>query len=552
MLKLKHLISLSFVLFLPFLALAQGYNEIHNSDNQPRLEYREIFKLWQVRYARQEAKFLRESRDAFHGDNALDAMPRLIPDYEYARLKKGVEQRAQALLAFLKDHYSGRKAYAQAGVISAATVDRIVARSGEAAYQGAIDPSIISFLYGPDIIRDTQGQWRVIEDNSGFIGGVGDLRLAQKYMIKKYPELKNYNMPSADDFYTKLAESYKRRAQEFGGKAIFLTFPEYAADNEDARIANIMIQNGIERITPATKKQLIIKKNGVYLTSQKNGLNVFEKVGFIYMNGEHSWMDPLHPASRESALLDAAEELITSGETSLQLRTQLVEIMNNPDPVTHMPDLKKLETILPADAVEIDQKIAKKYDGFVEAILQKKVGSNYSPGVDFVGDKEFYVYVEDLIRFYLHQEPILRNIETERFASAQGVLREDLLARIFSDFQQYVIKKVDGRGGDSVWVGPKVTPSEQEALIQMIRRNPDYFIVQRFTPLSEMNKNIVDVRVISAVSDKDIIVTETPWGRGLPKSGNGKVNLSDKGREVSVLVVRPPTYLGLSCRQIFY
>jgi hypothetical protein len=51
-----------------------------------------------------------------------------------------------------------------------------------------------------------------------------------------------------------------------------------------------------------------------------------------------------------------------------------------------------------------------------------------------------------------------------------------------------------------------------------------------------MNDVIVDMRVISDVSRDKILVTETPWGRGLPMSGNGKVNLSDQGREITILV----------------
>ena len=177
--------------------------------------------------------------------------------------------------------------------------------------------------------------------------------------------------------------------------------------------------------------------------------------------------------------------------------------------------------------------------GILRAILEGRVGSNYAPGVDFIGDKEFYVFVEKLIRFYLREEPILRNIPTERFADEKtGGVNEPLFERIFANLSQWVIKKVDGRGGDGVWVGPKISAEEVPALKAKIRHEPGGYIVQAFTPLSRMNENIVDMRVISDVGPDSILVIDTPWGRGLPMSGNGKVNLSDKGREITILVGR--------------
>lgn len=174
----------------------------------------------------------------------------------------------------------------------------------------------------------------------------------------------------------------------------------------------------------------------------------------------------------------------------------------------------------------VDDEIEKKNKGLLNAILQDQVGVNYSPGVDFIGDKEFYVYIEDLVQFYLNQEPLLKNIETRKFV-IEGTNQVDttMIRRIFSSLSDYVIKKVDGRGGDSVWVGPKIKPSEIPFLIKSIKSNPQLYIVQRYTPLSYLNKNIVDLRVITDVSEKEIIVTNTPWGRGLPMNGNGKVNL---------------------------
>lgn len=549
----KNILTATLVL-LSLSARAQtAFDEIFDSSGNVRPLYQEIYQLWKQRHSTSEDAFLIQSRRMFKGDNALDSMPRLIDSTEYDQLKRGVEQRAKAIRAFLKDHYSGRKYYAQAGVLSQDVADRIIARSGEGGYKGQVNPATVSFFYGPDIIKDGNGQWRVIEDNMGFIGGVGDLKLAQDIMLQEYPELKDrYSPRKASEFYMKLAESFKARAQEAGGKAVMYMIPTYAPDNEDKRIAEIFSKLGIETVTPDSVKNLKVRQDGVYLEMKdERGHGTSEKVGFIFMNGEHAWIDPTHPAAAQRNLIEEASGLLKDKKLPSKLKNEIAQALNNTDPVTHLPDLGRLSKLLSKAGYAVDSSIAQKNKGLLDAILKGKVGTNYTPGVDFIGDKEFYVYVEELIRLYLHEEPIIKNIETQKFSeNGSNRTNEILLKKVFDNLNEYVIKKVDGRGGDSVWVGPKVKASETHDLIRAIRDNPDLYIVQKFTPLSTMNSNIVDLRVITDVSPKGILVTDTPWGRGLPKDGNGKVNLSDKGREVTVLVVNSRAEVR-SCERVF-
>lgn len=536
---LKHIVKIS-VYFVYISSLAQqGFNEIYDSNGNVRAEYEYAQSQWQQHYAKNQNQFLDQSRKAFKGDNALDSMPRILTSEDYDILKKGVEQRALAIRAFLTDHYSGRKEYAQSNVIPKEVVKRIIARSGEAGYKGLIAPKNISFFYGPDIIKDSEGNWRVIEDNMGFIGGIGDMLLAQKFMLKAYPEMEETIEPrSAQDFYEDVARSFHERARLYKGKPILYVIRDYSADNEDKRISKIFDKLGIETITPKSEKKLAITKEGVYLVSKtKNGKKIKEKVGFIFLNGEHAWTDPSHPAALQRLVIEEASSLLKEKDTKEKNKKEITKLFNSADSKTLIPNISKMKKYLDKIEPVVDDEIEKKNRGLLNAILQDQVGVNYSPGVDFIGDKEFYVYIEDLVQFYLNQEPLLKNIETRKFV-LEGTNQVDttMIRRIFSSLYDYVIKKVDGRGGDSVWVGPKIKPNEIPFLIKSIKANPQLYIVQRYTPLSYLNKNIVDLRVITDVSEKEIIVTNTPWGRGLPMNGNGKVNLSDKGREVTVLV----------------
>jgi uncharacterized circularly permuted ATP-grasp superfamily protein len=60
-----------------------------------------------------------------------------------------------------------------------------------------------------------------------------------------------------------------------------------------------------------------------------------------------------------------------------------------------------------------------------------------------------------------------------------------------------VIKKVDGRGGDSVWVGPKIPRQEFLSVKPMILAEPQAYIVQEYIPLSVLDGQLVDLRFVS-------------------------------------------------------
>jgi uncharacterized circularly permuted ATP-grasp superfamily protein len=197
-----------------------------------------------------------------------------------------------------------------------------------------------------------------------------------------------------------------------------------------------------------------------------------------------------------------------------------------------------------------DAKAKQRIPNLMSLYFKKAFDFDYSPGVEFVGDKEFTPYVEDLVRFYLKEESILRNVPTQSFASysnGRPHLKSALLKTVRENKDRYVIKKVNGRGGDGIWVGAKVSATEWAEAEKAVRADPSSFQVQEFKHLSVMDDYIVDMRMIGAVDSKGVYVSPTPWGRALPLSGNGKVNISDEGLEQPLMIVRNPT----PCRQAF-
>ncbi len=100
-----------------------------------------------------------------------------------------------------------------------------------------------------------------------------------------------------------------------------------------------------------------------------------------------------------------------------------------------------------------------------------------------------------------------------------------------------VLKPVNGRGGDGLFVGPRTTPQVWNNAIRSVRSNPGGFLFQEYTPLSRLDNYIVDLRLISDVGPTgEVLVSNVPWGRGLPTNGDGKVNLSANGVETTVVI----------------
>lgn len=529
------------------------YNEVFDANKQLRPQYREVWRIYQSMSEPERKDFLAKSLKDFRGDNALSPLPRLLTEAEYSELRKGVEQRAKALQLFLEDHYMGRKSYLNK-IIPEEVMNRILSRTAEYLYEGEIDSSRIAFPYGPDIIRDRAGVWRVLEDNPGFIGGIGDLKKAREILLARQPDYAR-SLGAIDDpteYYRSAAQRYRDQAN--GKLVVAYMMPPYA-DNEDARLKKLYADEGIIIVTPNSQNKLVSTDKGLFLESRNGETIRRQPVGFLVLNGEHAWAEGSHLAALKRQLLELLHYILESpkfyGYDHKSKHISKLKKLTIADPITGRHDWKSL-----FDELQIKQENSQdvlryirqhqieysrqRIPNLLELHRKGLVNMNYTPGVDFIGDKDFTVYVEELIRHYLNEEPILKNVPTHRFVNANGGLNEALLSKVIREKNDYVIKMVDGRGGDGIWVGAKATAADWKKAEIAVRQNPERFQVQEYKHLSVMDTHIVDLRMISVVDPNGTYVSPTPWGRGLPLSGDGKVNLSLSGVEVPIAIVRTP------------
>jgi len=202
---------------------------------------------------------------------------------------------------------------------------------------------------------------------------------------------------------------------------------------------------------------------------------------------------------------------------------------------------KELEKLLRKDNGDRWKKVYQKgVPHLLEAYYAGQVKLVNGPGFEHLGDKELCAHVDVLVKHYLGKDPILQTAPTRCFGEAG--LTEAVFGNRRSK-QNVVVKRVDGRGGVGVWVGKKIENSEFQAARASVETEPDAFICQKYTTLSEVDHQIVDLRGPSFITSENVelsggtgvAVSPILVGRGsVAKGGNGKVNISDNGFEFMV------------------
>jgi uncharacterized circularly permuted ATP-grasp superfamily protein len=99
-------------------------------------------------------------------------------------------------------------------------------------------------------------------------------------------------------------------------------------------------------------------------------------------------------------------------------------------------------------------------------------------GTGVADDKALYSYMPEIVRFYLGQEPILKNVDTFRCREA------DSLAYVLDHLEELVVKEVHGSGGYGMLVGPAASKAMIETFRAKLKTDPKNFIAQPTLALS--------------------------------------------------------------------
>jgi len=267
---------------------------------------------------------------------------------------------------------------------------------------------------GIDLVRDQQGTWRVLEDNARVPSGVSYVLSNRRAMAQTFPEL-------FAALRIRPVADYPRR---------LLAALQASAPAGVVEPTVVVLTPGVHN-SAYFEHALLARTMGVELVE---GRDLFCAQG-------HVWMRTTRGRRRVDVVYRRVDDEF------------LDPVVFRSDSVLGCPGLMscaRAGTVTIANAV----------------------------GNGVADDKLLYTYVPDLVRYYLHEEPILPNVDTWRLEEP-GAL-EEVLDRL----DELVVKPVDGSGGKGLVVGPRASRAELAALRDRLRADPRGWIAQPVIELS--------------------------------------------------------------------
>ncbi|RMX08428.1 circularly permuted type 2 ATP-grasp protein [Corticibacter populi] len=168
--------------------------------------------------------------------------------------------------------------------------------------------------------------------------------------------------------------------------------------------------------------------------------------------------------------------------------------------------------------------------GLMEAYRAGNVCICNAVGTGVADDKSVYPYVPEMIRFYLGEEPILKNVPTWLCR------KPDDLAYVLAHLEELVVKEVHGAGGYGMLIGPQASREEIERFRAALKHNPSGYIAQPTLSLSSCPTYVesgvaprhIDLRPF-VLSGKSVRIVAGGLTRVALKNGSLVVNSSQGG-----------------------
>jgi uncharacterized circularly permuted ATP-grasp superfamily protein len=405
----------------------------------------------------------------------LDLVPRVIAAAEWGTIEAGVAQRVKALEAFLADVYAGARVIAD-GVVPSQLITS--STHFHRAVWG-IEPAngVRVHVAGVDLIRNPDGDVRVLEDNVRVPSGVSYVMTNRSAMITALPgAFANQRIRPVAGYPTRLLAALRKCAPSGvdDPTVVVLTPGVYnSAYFEHTLLARTM---GVELVEG---RDLECRRGKVYMRTTAGP----QRVDVIYRRVDDDFLDPVHFRS---------------------------------DSMLGVP-------------------------GLINAVRTGGVTLANAVGNGVADDKLIYTYVPDLIRYYLHADPILPNVDTWRLE--EDAAREEVLDRL----EELVVKPVDGSGGKGIVIGPRATKEELDALRRRVTTDPRGWIAQPVVQLSTVPTLIddrlaprhVDLRPFAVNSGDDVWVLPGGLTRVALPEGELVVNSSQGGGSKDTWVLSP-------------
>jgi uncharacterized circularly permuted ATP-grasp superfamily protein len=277
----------------------------------------------------------------------FDIIPRIISASEWRRLTSGIEQRVRALNAFMYDIYH-RQEIIKAGKIPE---ELVIGNSAFVPEMMGVEPplGIYSHIIGIDIVRTSENDFFVLEDNTRTPSGVSYMLENRETMMHMFPDLFAKNRVAPVDDYPenllKTLASVAPRGLEGEPTIALLTPGQYnSAYFEHSFLAD---QMGVELV----EGHDLIVMDGYLMMKTTQGPR---RIDVLYRRIDDDFLDPL---------------------------------VFRPDSVLGVP-------------------------GLFDLFRAGRVSIVNAPGGGIADDKAIYSYIPEIIKFYTGRAPILQNVPT--------------------------------------------------------------------------------------------------------------------------------------------
>ncbi len=396
----------------------------------------------------------------------FDLIPRVLAQAEWQNLRRGLEQRARALNAFLHDVYHDRE------IIRAGRVpEKLILHNSQfrPEMMGLDLPGqIYAHIAGIDMVRTGPDDYYVLEDNCRTPSGVSYMLENREVMLRLFPDLFRSNTVAPVAHYPdELLATLRSLAPPNcpGEPTIVLLTPgiHNSAYYEHAFLADEM---GIDLVEGA---DLVVSKDVCYQRTT-SGL---ERVDVIYRRVDDDYLDPL---------------------------------VFRPDSMLGVP-------------------------GLHFANRAGNLSLTNAVGASIADDKAVYIHVPEMVRFYLGEEPLLKNVPTHDCS------KPDELRYVLDHLDELVVKAVHGSGGYGMLVGPHASRDELAAFRQQLTQRPADYIAQPTLALSTVPTFVdagiaprhVDLRPFVLCGADQVRVVPGGLTRVALKEGSLVVNSSQGG-----------------------
>jgi len=270
-------------------------------------------------------------------------------------------------------------------------------------------------IAGIDVVRTDADTFYVLEDNARVPSGVSYMMENREIMLRLFPELfAKHRVAPVENYTDELLATLKSVAPNSAPGAPTVVILTPGIYNS-AYFEHSFLADKLG-IELVEGRDLFVKSNVVYMRTTEGP----KRVDVIYRRVDDDFLDPL---------------------------------VFRPDSVLGLP-------------------------GLMSAYHAGQVTIANAVGTGVVDDKAVYSYMPEIVKFYLGEEPVLRNVPTWR-------CREEAhLKEVLDRLPELVVKEVHGSGGYGMLVGPTADKKTIEDFRAKLKSDPSGFIAQPTLALS--------------------------------------------------------------------